>query len=174
MQEKAPILSFYTIDEIKEKYKVKDSWIFKIIREQHIPKVKKQGKGYYSQKHIDDYFKKNQADESITEWYSVKEIQEKFDMSLNAIYSFVYENNIPKKRDGVNSFYSKNHFDIAKGVSTDEVLYYTSQEAMAKYNLTKDGLYHYVKYHNIPKIRVGKFIKISRREFDKLFEQPTL
>ena len=47
--------------------------------------------------------------------------------------------------------YSKKHFDIAKGVAQpDEPQYYTVAEAMAKFNLTRDQLYHYAKYHNMP------------------------
>jgi len=41
---------------------------------------------------------------------------------------------------------------------------------MQKYNLTRDSLYHYIKYHKIPKIKEGRYIKISKPELDKLFE----
>ena len=51
-------------------------------------------------------------------------------------------------------YYSKKHVDIAKGVATpEEPQYYTVAEAMEKFNLTRDQLYHYAKYHNIPKSR---------------------
>lgn len=83
------------------------------------------------------------------------------------IYSFVYENKIPKKKDGRKVFYSKEHFDVAKGLKEpEEPKYYTTSEAMEKHNLTRDQLYQYVKYHNISKVKEGRCIKISKVQLD--------
>lgn len=175
VQNDNPILEWYTISEIKEKFNVKEPWIYKIIREKQIPKVAKRGKTYCSKKHIDKHFSSKQESSDITEWYSVDELQEKFNMTTIAIYSFVYENKVPKKKEGRKVFYSKEHFDIAKGLKKPEVAkYYTTSEAMAKYNLTRDQLYHYVKYHNIPKIKEGRCIKISKVHLDELFDKPII
>ena len=114
-----PITDFYTTNEIKEKFGVKDSWIFHIAKEHNIPRTFNRGKTYWSKKHIDDY--------------------------------------------------------IAKGlISPEEPKYYTIAEAMERFNLTRDQLYHYVKYHNIPRIKVGKYTKILRAELDKFFEPPKI
>lgn len=170
-----PITDFYTIAEIQEKYGVKESWIYEIAKEHNIPRTFNRGKTYWSKKHIDSYFAKKAPDASITEWYSVAELQEKFGMTLSAIYTFVYKNVIPKRKEGKMVYYSKKHFDIAKGIATpEEPQYYTIPEAMEKYNLTRDQLYHYVKYHNITRIKVGKYTKILRSELDKFFEPPKI
>ena len=170
-----PITDFYTIAEIKEKFGVKESWIYEIAKEHNIPRTFNRGRTYWSKKHIDSYFAKKAPDASITEWYSVAELQEKFGMTLSAIYTFVYKNVIPKRKDGKMVYYSKKHFDIAKGIATpEEPQYYTIPEAMGKYNLTRDQLYHYVKYHNITRIKVGKYTKILRSELDKFFEPPKI
>ena len=125
-------------------------------------KQPKRGKAFYSKKHIDSYFSKKASSSEITCWYTVEELQEKFSMTTTAIYSFVYENKIPKQKKGRKVFYSKDHFDIVKGLKEPEdPKYYTASEAMEKHNLTRDQLYHYVKYHNIPKIKEGRCIKIS-------------
>lgn len=118
----ADITEFYTTAEIKEKYGVKESWIFKVAKENNIPKTFSRGKTYWSKKHIDAYFAKKAPNPDITEWYSVAEIQEKFGMTLSAIYSFVSKNVIPKKKEGITVCYSKKHFDIAKGVAEPEVV----------------------------------------------------
>ena len=145
-----PITDFYTTNEIKEKFGVKDSWIF------HIAKEKA-------------------PDPEIKEWYSTQDMQEKFGMTLTAIYSFVSKNAIPKKKVGIMVYYSKKHVDIAKGlIAPEEPKYYTIAEAMERFNLTRDQLYHYVKYHNIPRIKVGKYTKILRVELDKFFEPPKI
>ena len=175
LKEKAPITDFYTTAEVKEKYGVKDSWIFHIAKEHNIPRTFHRGKTYWSKKHIDDYFAKKAPDPEIKEWYSTQDIQEKFGMTLTAIYSFVSKNAIPKKKVGIMVYYSKKHVDIAKGlIASEEPKYYTIAEAMERFNLTRDQLYHYVKYHNIPRIKVGKYTKILRAELDKFFEPPKI
>ena len=174
-KDSVPITEFYTIAEIKEKYGVKESWIFKVAKENNIPKTFSRGKTYWSKKHIDAYFAKKAPNPDITEWYSVPEIQEKFGMTLSAIYSFVSKNVIPKKKEGITVCYSKKHFDIAKGIATpEEPQYYTIPEAMDKFNLTRDQLYHYVKYHNITRIKVGKYTKISKPELDEFLAPPQI
>lgn len=172
---KQSITDFYTTAEIKEKFGVKESWIYEIAKEHNIPRTFNRGRTYWSKNHIDSYFAKKAPDASITEWYSVAELQEKFGMTLSAIYTFVYKNVIPKRKEGKMVYYSKKHFDIAKGIATpEEPQYYTIPEAMEKYNLTRDQLYHYVKYHNITRIKVGKYTKILRSELDKFFEPPKI
>lgn len=174
-QEKVSITEFYTTAEVKEKYNVVDSWIFVVAKKHNIPRTFNRCKTYWSKKNIDNYFGKKAADPEITEWYSVQEIQDKFGMSLAAIYTLASKNAVPKKKEGIMVSYSKKHFDIAKGIAQpDEPQYYTVAEAMAKFNLTRDQLYHYAKYHNIPRVKVGKYVKISRPELDKLFEAPKI
>ena len=174
-KDSVPITDFYTTAEIKEKYGIKESWIYEIAKEHNIPRTFNRGKTYWSKKHIDSYFAKKAPDASITEWYSVAELQEKFGMTLSAIYTFVYKNVIPKRKEGKMVYYSKKHFDIAKGIATpEEPKYYTIPEAMEKFNLTRDQLYHYVAYHNITRIKVGKYSKIVRAELDKFFEPPKI
>ena len=153
----------------------RESWIFVMSKKNKIPKTFNRGKTYWSKKHVDAYFSSKAPDADITEWYSVQEVQDKFQMSLNAIYSFVYKNAIPKKKVGITVYYSKKHFDIAKGIrQAEEPKYYTVQEAMEKFKITRDQLYHYTKYHQIPKIKKGKYTLISKAELDSLFEDPII
>ena len=169
------ITEFYTLAEIKEKFGLKETWIYKIVREKNIPKVLKRGKTYFSKKHIDRHFPKNSGDPTITEWYSVEDIQKKYYLTLAAIYSFVSENNIPKRKEGRKVFYSKKHFEVAKGYSEqEEPEYYTIEEAIAKFNVTRDVLYYYTKTYNLLKVKVGKYIKISKKELDKIFDNPKI
>lgn len=176
-KEPKPLTEFYTVADIKAKFNIKESWLYKIARENNIPKTLIRGKSYFSKEHIDKYFEKKGFGESqdIKEWYTVEDIQEKYNLSTAAIYSFVSEQNIPRKKDGRKVLYSKKDFDIAKGYEQPkEPEYYTTEEAMQKHNLTRDALYHYVKYHNIPKIKDGRYIKISKPDLDQLFEPPII
>ena len=174
-KDSVPITDFYTTAEVKEKFQIQESWLYKIAKEHNIPRTFNRGKTYWSKKHIDSYFAKKAPDVSITEWYSVAELQEKFGMTLSAIYTFVYKNVIPKRKEGKMVYYSKKHFDIAKGIAIpEEPQYYTIPEAMEKFNLTRDQLYHYVKYHNITRIKVGKYTKISKPELDEFLAPPQI
>ncbi len=170
-----PITEFYTTREIMEKYGVSESWIFILGKEKKIPRTKKMGKTYWSKKHIDKYIIKDQPDESITEWYSVSELMEKFNMTKVAVYSFVSERQIPKKKIQRECFYSKTHVDIAKGIKEPEKPeYYTMQEAMEKFHMSRDQIYHYTKAYSITKTMDGKYVKYSKKELDILFAGPMI
>lgn len=170
-----PITDFYTTAEVKKKYHVNESWIFAVAKKNNIPRTFNRGKTYWSKKHIDAYFAKKAPNPDITEWYSTQKMQEKFGMTLSAIYCFVSKNAIPKKKEGIMVYYSKKHVDIAKGIiAPEEPQYYTVAEAMEKFNLTRDQLYHYAKYHNIPKMKKGKYTLISKPELDKLLAAPKI
>jgi excisionase family DNA binding protein len=107
-----PITDFYTFQEIQDKFNIGQTWAFKIVRENIMPKTKIGGKTHISKKHIDNYFKKKKDDVSnISEWYTVNEAMEKYNLSRDAVYSRVSENVIPKMRKGKFVLISKLHFD---------------------------------------------------------------
>ena len=49
-----------------------------------------------------------------------------------------------------------------------------STEAMAKFGMTRDQLYHYVKTYKITRTKRGKFTYLSRKELDDLLAPPTI
>ncbi|MBD5331939.1 MAG: helix-turn-helix domain-containing protein [Bacteroides sp.] len=161
---------FYTRADIREKYGVKDSWIYKVVAENNVPKTIIRGKAYFSKSHIDRLFSARKENPEITEWYSVEDIQSKYGMTLSAIYCLVSKVGIPKRKEGSKVFYSKYHFDVAKGAKSAEDLEFISvAEAMEKYSLTRDQLYHYVKTYKITKLKSGKYVKLNAKELEALF-----
>ena len=164
------ITEFYTRAEIREKFGVKDSWIYKVVSENNVPKTILRGKAYFSKAHIDRLFSARKENPEIMEWYSVEDIQQKYGMTLSAIYSLVSKVGIPKRKDGPKVYYSKYHFDVAKGAkSAEDVEFISVADAMEKYSLTRDQLYHYVKTYKITKLRCGKYVKLNARELAELF-----
>lgn len=164
------ISEFYTRAEIREKFGVKDSWIYKVVAENNVPKTILRGKAYFSKSHIDRLFSARKENPEITEWYSVEDIQEKYGMTLSAIYSLVSKIGIPKRKEGPKVYYSKYHFDVAKGAkSAEDVEFISVADAMEKYSLTRDQLYHYVKTYKITKLRCGKYVKLNAKELEALF-----
>lgn len=172
-EEHTGITEWYTTKEVMDKYKVGNAWVFKVGKEQNIPKVLKFAKTYWSKKHFDAYFAKKAASPEITTWYTAEEIKEKFSMTDSAVWNFASKNAIPKKKEGGKTYYSKRHVDQAKGLPVeDEREYYTYKEAMAKYGLTHDQVCHYLKTYKIYKIKVGKITKFDRQQFDDLMAPP--
>lgn len=168
--EKKTINEFYTRADIREKYGVKDSWIYKVVAENNVPKTILRGKAYFSKSHIDRLFSARKENPEITELYSVEDIQSKYGMTLSAIYTLVSKIGIPKRKEGPKVYYSKYHFDVAKGAkSAEDVEFISVPEAMEKYSLTRDQLYHYVKTYKITKLRCGKYVKLNAKELEALF-----
>ena len=171
-----PIEEFYTTKEILEKFGISNSWLFKMAKERNIPKTVVRGKTLWSKRHIDRALADKQPTEiAEEEWYSVEEVCARFNMSKEAVYRFVSERKIGKRKDKSKVFYSKRQFDKAMGVESDlEPEYYTVPEAMKRYNMTRDQISHYVRTHNIPRVYEGRYVRIDRKALDALFAQPKI
>ena len=161
------IAEYYTAEEIAKKYKVNTKWVWTYTRKHNVPKVKIRQFNYYSKKHIDAAFAKYKTDNDLTEWYTPEEIEQKYGMSRVAIRSHVYRNNIPSKKEHGQIFYSKLHFDLSKKTTEDDSSeYYTVQEAMKKYSLTRDSVYGILQFHEIKREKKGRFVRFLKVEFD--------
>ena len=167
LKDDVDITEYYTAEQIAEKYKVNTKWVWTYTREHDIPKVKIRQFNYYSKKHIDAAFAKYKTDDALTEWYTPEEIEKKYSMTRVAIRSQVYRNNIPSKKEHGQIFYSKLHFDLSKQTAEeDSSEYYTVQEAMKKYNLTRDSVYGILQFHEIRREKKGRFVRFLKVEFD--------
>ena len=107
----------------------------------------------------------------ITDFYTTAEVKEKYHVNESWIFVIAKKHNIPRTFNRGKTYWSKKHIDAAK---PEETMYYTVAEAMEKFNLTRDQLYHYVKWHHISKIKKGKYTFISRAELDKLLAPPKI
>lgn len=169
IKDELDITEYYTAEQIAEKYKVNEKWVWTYTRAHNIPKIKIRQFNYYSKKHIDAAFEKYKVDNDITEWYTPEEIQEKYGMTRVAIRSQVYRNNIPSKKEHGQIFYSKLHFDLSKSSGQEkEAEYYTVQEAMKKFNLTRESVYNTLRFHEIKREKKGRFVKFLKVDFDRV------
>ncbi len=170
-KERKSKIEYYSLEEVKKKYGIQNTWIYKTVREKQIPKILDRGKVYFSKYHIDKYFGKRKSDENrgITMWYSVEDICKKYNLSRTAIYCFVSEHMIPKRKEGKKVFYSQKHFDAYKNKEKIEPEYYLAEEAMERFNISRDSLYALIRKYNIPKLKDGRYIRILKPELDKLF-----
>lgn len=175
-KEAEPIEEFYTTKEVLEKFDISNSWLFKIATERNIPKTVVRGKTLWSRKHIDKALTdKLPGNSTEDEWYSVEEVCAKFNMSKEAVYRFVSEHRISKRKEKCRVFYSRRQFDKAMGIDSKlKPEYYTMPEAMARYNMTRDQISHYVRTHNIPRTYEGRYVRIDRKALDALFAPPKI
>lgn len=170
-----PITEFYTTNEIKEKFGVSESWVFKIGKEKNIPKILHHGKTYWSKQHVEKHFAKHIENNAIVEWYSVQDMMEKFNMTTSAVYCFVSKFNIPKKKVKSSVFYSKQHVDAAKGINEPpKEEFYTMKEAVEHFGMTEDQIYKYAKKAKVSKHMEGRIVLMNKQELDAALAPPSI
>ena len=170
-----PITEFYTTTEIKEKFGVSESWVFKIGKEKNIPKILHHGKTYWSKQHVEKHFAKHIENNAIVEWYSVQDMMEKFNMTTSAVYCFVSKYGIPKKKVKSSVFYSKQHVDAAKGINEPpKEEFYTMKEAVEHFGMTEDQIYKYAKKAKVSKHMEGRIVLMNKQELDAALAPPSI
>ena len=173
--ERKPITEFYTTTEIKEKFGVSESWVFKIGKEKNIPKILHHGKTYWSKQHVEKHFSKHIENNAIVEWYSVQDMMEKFNMTTSAVYCFVSKYGIPKKKVKSSVFYSKQHVDAAKDINEPpKEEFYTMKEAVEHFGMTEDQIYKYAKKAKVSKHMEGRIVLMNKQELDAALAPPSI
>lgn len=174
-----PITEYYTVEEIVEKYNVSRDTIFKYASSKNIPRLKQGNKTLFSKSHIDRRFSLYSPDPDISEWYSVDEICEKFQMSIQAVYGCASNHIIPRMKSKGKCYYSKKHIDevLASRMASSEITAWYSMEDINKiYGLDPRYVSGLIYKNPIPKIRRGNKGYYSKTHFDELmrkkFPQP--
>ncbi len=115
--------------------------------------------------------------EPISEFYTTKEIIEKFGVSNSWVFAQGKAHNIPKVYHRGKTLWSRAHCDrvfAAKPEKPKDEDWISYSEVRAEYNLTHDQLHNYVKYHGLKRKKVGKYTYILRHEIDAILRPPTL
>ncbi len=115
--------------------------------------------------------------EAITEFYTTKEIIEKFGVSNSWVFAQAKRHNIPKVYHRGKTLWSKTHCDrvfASKPEPPKDEDWISYSDVRAEYNLTHDQIHNYVKYHGLRRKKVGKYTYILRSEIDAILRPPTL
>lgn len=115
--------------------------------------------------------------EAITEFYTTKEIIEKFGVSNSWVFAQAKRNNISKVYHRGKTLWSKEHFDrvfASKPEPPKNEDWISYSDVRAEYNLTHDQIHNYVKYHGLRRKKVGKYTYILRSEIDAILRPPML
>lgn len=170
------INEFYTSKEVLEKFGIGNSWLYKMAAKHNIPKTVSRGKTLWSKKHIDRIFGKQTIEEvNKDEWSTVDEVCTKFGMKKEALYRLVSDLRITKQKLRNTVYYFRLEVDAAMGVNPELASeYYSIQEAMGAYGMTRDQISYYVRTYKVPRIYHDNRVYIERAGLDKVLGIPKI
>lgn len=163
------LTDYYSLDDIFQKFTISKSWLYKLIKDNNIQNVTHNGRNFYKKEDINTICsdKKNR---DLSHFITIEEIAKDYNLTIDSTYTFLSREKIKSTKIGSKAYYSRNEVRKARGdTSSLETDYYSTEEVMSKYNLSRSSLYNLIRYHNIPKIKNGKFIYIDKIALDHLF-----
>lgn len=161
---------YTTVKDTAQRYGLSLSGTDKLLKESGLTIIRHRGKNYYFLREVEALFRRREADShpEISEWYTCAEIQEKYQLKPTSIYDIASCFQIPTKKVHNVTYYSKVHFDMARGIKpADSEMWYTVQEAMDRYGQTRDQVYNVLRYNNIQRVQVGRNVKFRRCDYDE-------
>ncbi len=163
---------YYTMRQIEEKFKCSKKAIRTRIEKFHIPKIYQGRNTYFDKALVDIHFAELIAEFDRRDYYTIEQLEEKFQMSHQAVLSFVQRNKIPRITQGRSVFYSKVHVDTFKGEREKiDPNYYTYNDIMEKYGFSKDQVSYYIHNYDIPNHKHGRFTLVERKAFDRIIKE---
>ena len=166
------VLEYYSGEEVKQIYKVKQSWLYASAKRHQIPMCRIAGRNYYSKKHIDAVFSTTIDLDAIVDWLSPQEVADRYGINLTAVRSYARRHKIPSKREYGHTYYSQSHFDELRRTDLlENDNYYTVEQVQQLYGLTKANICHIVKVKHIEKTKVGRFNLLLRSDVEKVMEE---
>ena len=166
------VLEYYSGEEVKQIYKVKQSWLYASAKRHQIPMCRIAGRNYYSKKHIDAVFGTTIDLDAIVDWLSPQEVADRYGINLTAIRSYAHRHKIPTKREYGCTYYSQSHFDELRRTDLlEDENYYTVEQVQRLYGLTKANICHIVKVKHIEKTKVGRLNLLLRSDVERVMEE---
>ena len=166
------VLEYYSGEEVKQIYKVKQSWLYASAKRHQIPMCRIAGRNYYSKKHIDAVFGTTIDLDAIVDWLSPQEVADRYGINLTAVRSYAHRHKIPSKREYGHTYYSQSHFDELRRTDLlEDENYYTVEQVQQLYGLTKANICHIVKVKHIEKTKVGRLNLLLRSDVERVMEE---
>lgn len=117
------------------------------------------------------------AAEAITEFYTTKEVMEKFGISNAWLFEVAKRESIPKTLHRGKTLWSKKHFDAVfkkKNAALEEITeWYTVEEICKKFDMTITAVYCFASENQIPKRRERRKVFYSKIHVDIAKGVPT-
>ena len=154
--ESAGVPEYYSGEEVMEKFKVKQSWLYTSAKRNAVPMCRIAGKNYYSRRHVEELLGLAVDTAKIEEWLLPEEVEERYGMERSALRAYAHRHGIPTKREYGRTYYSKEHLDRLRRTDlASNADYCTVEDIQYKYGLSKANICHIVKVKNIGKVKVG-------------------
>lgn len=152
--------------------------LYRYLERGSIPCVQFSGKTFISRAVLDEMFKSSspyikretKTCEPITEFYTTKEVLEKFGIGNSWLYKMSAKHNLPKTVSRGKTLWSKKHIDrifskpAEEEVNKDE--WYTVDEVCTKFGMKKEALYRLVSELKITKQKIRNIVYYFRQEVD--------
>lgn len=98
-EESNEVPEYYSGEEVMEKFKVKQSWLYTSAKRNSVPMCRIAGKNYYSRRHIEELLGMAVDTAKIEEWLSSEEVEELYGMKRSALRAYAHRHAIPTKRE---------------------------------------------------------------------------
>ena len=156
-------------DQIASEYGLRRPTVWRLTRENNIPKISISGINYYETASVMVFFSKYKNTEEVTEWISAGEVESLFGLKGDARRHFASRHNIHSKVVFGKAYYSKEHIENAKNNKfNNSENYYSIPEAMEKYKVKREVVYAAIRYNKVKKYRLGKQVYVLKEDFDNL------
>lgn len=152
------------------------SGCYKFLKKSGLRSVRKGKLFYYDREKVEKAIvaREQNLHPEIDDWYTREEVITIYGLKDSAITRMVRDYAIPWKRIKNVYYYSKGHVDAVRRAPVIPVKedYYSVQDAMEKYSLTRHMVYHHLKLKKIKRIQVGAYVYFRKKDFDAIFSVP--
>lgn len=121
-----------------------------------------------------DYKKRSYGRKQTALYYTTNEVLEKYQIQKKTLYRRCKLYNIPKIEEGNRVFYNRSLIDKYFADLAEEInpaSYYTPEQVMEKYNMSRNAVVTFAMRHNIPRINRHHEVYYSRAHIDAIKEK---
>ena len=164
--------------ELSELLGLSRSTIYNLINNGTVPIIKVGARTLIKREDIDGLLQSRQVIKTtpsrplITSFYTAKEIEALFDIGYSWLYQLVRRYNVPFTYHDSRLIVSKPHFDNLMARRESHIgkidTWYSIEEIMEKYALTRDMIYARTSKYRIPKKKSGRHVLVSQMHFDEV------
>ena len=118
-----------------------------------------------------NYKRRSYGRKEVLQYYTMSDIVERYNISRKAAKGRLIRMGIQPIYEGRNTFYNKNAVEINFAELLEEIHlenYYTTEQIMEKYAMTKGAVLSFVQRHNIPRINRLKKVYYAKSHIDSM------
>ena len=177
--EELKLKPYLSITEAKTILGVSRRTIYRMIQRKEIGYAKAGSRTIIKRSDLDNLFEnpkplQKTKPKQIEEFYTISEIENIYGIKYGKLHKVLKTIKIPNIMHNGKLHISKPHFDNYYKNTNERILniteWYTTTDVQKKYGLSRDQVYGRVHDYNIPKKRIGRIIKISKKHFDEIIK----